>query len=556
VNTRSIRLGLLIDSHVQPAWIEQMLAETLALPFVRLELVVENAAPPDPPTSRVRNWWKNRNHLVFAAFMRLDRRKHHDPATSPHTPRDISQLLHGAPTIRVVPQRDRFHDAIKDDDVAQIQLRELDVVLRLGFRILRGSILHSARYGVWSYHHGDSGMQRGGPAGVWEVLESQASTGAILQVLGPELDGGKVIYRAHTATVRGSVTRNQSAYYWKTATFVPRKLRELHEFGDQAVAPLDRIQPYTRRLYTMPRNGEMIRLWLRHSWQRGRRKLDQLIRRQQWYIAYRFDEHGGAPNLTFHRFRALYPPSDRIWADPFVLQRDGRYYIFLEEKMFSQFRGHIAVIELTRDGVASDATPVLTLPHHLSYPCVFTWGGDTYLLPESHDAGALTLYRARSFPMEWEPVMQVLNDNVVDPTMAEIDGRWWLFATRRSAPGLDCDELYAYWSTSPLGPWTPHRRNPLKSDIRSARSAGRLFQRDGEWYRPAQDGASRYGSSIRLMRLHMLTESDFAEVEVAALAPEWDSGLHGMHTINGDGALTVIDLRRSIWRRGYGTRRR
>ncbi len=42
-------------------------------------------------------------------------------------------------------------------------------------------------------------MSRGGPAGFWEVMNDQPTTGSMLQVLNEELDNGRVIYRSHAA---------------------------------------------------------------------------------------------------------------------------------------------------------------------------------------------------------------------------------------------------------------------------------------------------------------------------------------------------------------------
>ncbi len=47
--------------------------------------------------------------------------------------------------------------------VERIRAADLDVLLRFGFNIIRAQILETARYGVWSYHHGDNREYRGQP---------------------------------------------------------------------------------------------------------------------------------------------------------------------------------------------------------------------------------------------------------------------------------------------------------------------------------------------------------------------------------------------------------
>jgi len=52
-------------------------------------------------------------------------------------------------------------------DLQAIRARDLDFVLRFAFGIIRGPVLESARYGVWSFHHGDPEKYRGGPYCFW-----------------------------------------------------------------------------------------------------------------------------------------------------------------------------------------------------------------------------------------------------------------------------------------------------------------------------------------------------------------------------------------------------
>ena len=61
--------------------------------------------------------------------------------------------------------------------IAALLSHDLDVILRFGFNILRGEVLTSARYGIWSFHHGDNEFYRGGPPLFWEVVEDNPCSG-------------------------------------------------------------------------------------------------------------------------------------------------------------------------------------------------------------------------------------------------------------------------------------------------------------------------------------------------------------------------------------------
>jgi len=81
------------------------------------------------------------------------------------------------------------------EDVATINKKDLDFILRFGFNIIRGEILNAARYGVWSFHHDDERKYRGSPPGFWELYYRDPVTGSILQRLTDRLDGGIVLKR-------------------------------------------------------------------------------------------------------------------------------------------------------------------------------------------------------------------------------------------------------------------------------------------------------------------------------------------------------------------------
>jgi len=85
------------------------------------------------------------------------------------------------------------------------------------------------------------------------------------------------------------------------------------------------------------------------------------------------------------------------------------------------------------------------------------------------------------------------------------------------------------------------------SDVRHARPAGRPFQVDGQWYRPAQNCSRRYGYAITLRRIVRLDPNEFVEETVTSLTPDWDPRVIATHTINAVDGLTLIDmqLRRS-----------
>ena len=89
-------------------------------------------------------------------------------------------------------------------------------------------------------------------------------------------------------------------------------------------------------------------------------------------------------------------------ADPFGLWRDGKLHLFAEAYDYRTRHGRIDLLILDEGFAVADRRTVLVEPWHLSYPFVFEGDGETWMLPEAHRSGRLTLYRAAAFPDRWE----------------------------------------------------------------------------------------------------------------------------------------------------------
>lgn len=549
---RKLRVGLLVDSLVLPRWVARVVREIQDSDVAEVSLVIQRQAPADVVRSAnlVARVWRKRRQLLPALFNRLDARLF-GVANDPFEPTDLSAELDAVPVVRLTPRLTAHSDYFPDVQADEIAQHDLDVALRFGFRILRGRALGIARYGVWSYHHGDNRVNRGGPAGFWEVVEQNPVTGSILQVLTEELDAGHVMYRSWSATDRRSVTRNKANFYWKSSAFVMRKLREVAERGEMALKPPvgegAGWEGYGNRLYAAPDNATIAR----HVVATGGRYIGDRVRRatshDQWTLAYHIATKASEPDVPAgapFRFKALVPPHDRFWADPFVVPHADGWTVFFEELVYREINAHISAFTISRDGSVGTPERVLERDYRLSYPFMLEWNGQWWMIPESAQNRTVELYRATDFPRGWVLESVLLeNVNAVDATIVQIEGRWWMFVNIAEEGASTLDELHLFAAPSPLGPWSPHRRNPVKSDVRSARPAGRPFFSAGAWYRPSQDCSVSYGWAIVMNRIERIDDDEYREVEVSRILPEWRPELTGIHTINAAAGLTVIDVR-------------
>ena len=534
---RPLRIGLLVDSLTQPRWVSKIINDIQSSDFAEICLVVKNEATSEP-LSRLKAYWKNRNFLLFALYNRVDNRVPlaEDDAFEDV---DIEQLLSGIPVLGVMPVMKKFSDYFPDDVIEKIRSYDLDVVISHGFRILRGEALRIAKHGVWSYHHGDNLVNRGGPAGFWEVMDASPISGAVLQILSEDLDNGEVISRGWTRTIdRFSVKGSRNNLYWRSSSFVVRKLKELYENG-KIPSDANLFRPYYNRLLKAPTNAELFPRLCKLTWLYVAQKARYSFFFDQWQLAYRFRNSPDDPNNSFYRFKYLVPPKDKFWADPFPVRFEGKYFVFFEEYLFKDDKAHISVIELSKSG-ASEATPVLKRDYHLSYPFMLHWNDRYYMIPETAGNKTIEVYSTDRFPHEWK-LETVLFEGIAarDATLFEVEGVWWMFVA--IADTEFSDELHLYYSKSPLGPWKPHAKNPVRSDVRNSRPAGRPFYWKGDLYRPAQDSSERYGYGMRINKVAQLTPTEFREEEVSQVLPQWRKDLRGTHTLNICDDLTIID---------------
>jgi hypothetical protein len=195
-------------------------------------------------------------------------------------------------------------------------------------------------------------------------------------------------------------------------------------------------------------------------------------------------------------------------ADPFMVETDDGYFLFFEVLDLDSNTGDIGYAS-SRDGRDwSYRKIVLDEPFHLSYPGIYQWNGDYYMIPESADNNDVRLYRATSFPEEWEYLGNLLSDaKHYDPTAFYRDNRWWMF-TSSVGNGV----LNLYYSDSLSSGWKAHPMNPLIDDSPDvARPAGHLFEYENRLYRVIQDDYPAYGIQVYAAEITRLTTDEYRE---------------------------------------------
>lgn len=278
---------------------------------------------------------------------------------------------------------------------------------------------------------------------------------------------------------------------------------------------------------------------------RAVRKLTSGGRPFYWQVAYRLIDGPGIAEtgrLDGVPFTVLGDDGERFYADPFVIEHDSRYFLFVEEFPYATGRGVISVAELGSDGKFGTPRVVLEETHHLSYPQVFAQDGEIFMIPESSAVRELVVYRAERFPDRWVRDSVLITDrDFNDATLLEAGGRFWLFGTERFGYGSASDTLTVYYSPSLRGPWAPHTLNPIAIDRSAARPGGAFIRHGDRILLPVQDGSRAYGGGLGLMELVRLDDGDVVFAPPRPIVPGAAWARSGIHTLNRADRLEVVD---------------
>ncbi len=537
-----LRIGLLIDSFEQPNWVGAILAELRSSNFARIVLVVLNGSAGTESNGTPARAAGGLSRLAYRMYCAWDdsRFGREQDALAPAS---ILPLLEGVETLSIGPVRRGHQDSFRADDLSAIRSRELDVVLRFGFRPLTDESRTIARHGVWSYPLDPTRPPEAAPPGFWEVMRRSPVTETTLEREGSTGET-VVLYRSLSATDPFSVRRSRDHIRGKSAAFVGRALRDLGECRVAISGQAPEVQgsvppPGPGQAILRPGNLKMLRLGLGLTGRFARDRMWRMCFTEQWALAFILGRPAAPPGA----FRIIRPPRDRSWADPFPVRHGESYHIFLEEIPRDTGKGHISVMTLDGTGTWGPPVKVLERDDHLAYPFVFEWSGQFFMIPETGANRTIELFRCASFPGTWVLEKVLMRDLAAsDATLHQIEGRWWMFVTLANAGARNTwEELHLFHADTPLGPWRPHARNPVKSDVRSARPAGRLFQDHLGLLRPAQDCSRRYGYAIVLHRVDRLDPERFEETEISRILPTWGRSVMATHTYNRVGDLTVVD---------------
>jgi hypothetical protein len=420
----------------------------------------------------------------------------------------------------IVQKKGKFSEFFSDNDVEHIKSFNLDFILRFEFGIIKGGILDSTKYGIWSFHHGDEQKYRGGPPAFWEIHNGDNITGSILQRLNDKLDAGIILKKGLLKT-QSNYVANRDQVYLESARWPLQVCLEIINNGQPFILPA--ASSTRAAIKVEPSNLQLVFFLIKTNIRKIRKIFEVLMYVDFWNIGVVHNNAGSFLTGSKKPSVAWFPLKSKkmFYADPCGLEDDNGLHIFFEAYPYKKSKGEIFYTNFSND-IYSEPKVILEESFHLSYPFLVEDNGCIYMVPESCEANSVMLYQAVEFPENWK-MIKVLIDNYpgVDNTLFKYDDIWWMFSSDKNKGSSH--NLNLFYADDLLSEWIAHPCNPIKTDIRSARSAGKPFIYDENIYRPSMNYSEKTEGSVSLNMVTVLTKKKYSEKVIKEILPYSES---------------------------------
>ena len=517
---RQLRIGVIFQDKVIPAWAYRMLAKIDKSSSSEFVLLIEDN------NDQTEN---NVNHFVYDLYKKLDR-KYFKTKPDALKKKSLDNLIN--------------LEAINIRDIESVEKPTIDIIINLGNNVLNENVSAIAKYGIWRFTFGKNESSTTELNGFWEVIDRKGMIDVILQMQTQNVN--KILAISPSLTDNLSVNRCQNSFLWKAASILPRKIEELYRVGEiEFFKRVNEIKHHssTNDIESISSNAKVLLKLAKFKWMRIQNIIKSFFYFDQWILLYRFEETT-IVSKELSKFKKILPPKGKFWADPHVIKKQDTYYIFIEELIYKENKGFISVIEMDNQGNYKDPVKILEQDYHLSFPFIIEDNDDIYMIPESKESKNIQLYKCVNFPYKWELETILMNNvNAVDTVVTKKDNKYWLFTNMIENDGASLyDELYLFSSDSLVSnDWKSHPENPIVSDVKNARMAGKLFEQNGNLHRPSQNCSNHYGYGMQINQITELTENAYTEKTTKSIFPNWDKRISSTHSISHTDNLTVID---------------
>lgn len=245
------------------------------------------------------------------------------------------------------------------------------------------------------------------------------------------------------------------------------------------------------------------------------------------------------------------PYSRKYWfADPLTYLYQNADYLFVEAYDRTIARGHIAVAEMDEPGKMVFQS-VIKEEYHMSFPMVFSWGKDIYMIPETSENFSINIYRAREFPFQWECVKQFKTEQkMVDTVLLKEENNRGIFLASEVNPCNPLEVRYQkfllqYGNNDWALTWDDAFNLQQHFNLRD-RNAGKCFADKKRLLLPTQISTDiDYGVKLSFKELSGDTWREIRDIapDDVVIKGVPQKNIIGIHTYSSTDRWEVIDVR-------------
>ncbi len=525
-----LRVAILSNNNSLFAWQQLVLQNIEKSDYAELTFCINinNESIPKEPWA-----WKILSRLDYSLFK----------------PHPNAQLINSVTTL--------FKKIIEYPEALEIFLSKsnppIDVLINFSNDLPDDNLISSIRYGVWEIVHSAPSCKKQGPPGAWELLLGLPEIGGYLKCNMHGETQSKILDQTFVCTDWISYSRNANSIYWHAYPMIHRNLKRLYETkelkGINGVSyQTSSYNNLTHSNFAYPKTKELFWHVTKALFKKTRQIIESKLYFNQWILLFYNSANSTPYNLS--QFTRINPPKDRFWADPFLIEKNNKQYLFIEELIYKDKLGHLAVMELDDNGNYTNPKIILKKEYHLSYPFLFEDKDNLYMIPETSGNKDIQLYKCTNFPYEWKLEKTLMNNVIaLDTTIYKKGDTYWMFTNLKQHNGMPSNvELFLFYSKELVSnQWTPHPLNPVVTDVKKARPAGQLFEEGNNLVRPSQNCSHYYGYGLNFNKITKLDELNYEEEILHGIEPRWKKDVLCTHTFNFNNNIFVSDakIRRS-----------
>jgi len=510
-----ITIGIILDSSIIPAWVFSTLKEIIQLDNFEIKMIVKY---PDKKESE-------KNNLIHNIYKKFES-KRKLLIKNALEKIDIKNIIKNA---EIIDYSNKLNNnkLIKVDLIINFTNYELDLIF-----------YKYTKFGIWQNQFYKNYSKNNTFNSFWEVFNNNNVTCVNLGMT--YSNKLYLITNSYISTDLLSTKRNTNNTYWKNSSLILRSLLKFEKNQEKFIEEIKK-NPSDFYIKKLPKNKDYLLIIIKMMIRTVKARFFQKLFFDQWEILFKF---GGKPVSETKKFTKISSKKGFL-ADPHIIFKNDHYFVFVEETETMNGKGHISIIDIDSNGNYTIPKKILDCPYHLSYPSIFDYQDNYYMIPESHKNKTIEIYKCDKFPDNWK-FQQTLFKNIdaVDTTLFQYNEKWWLFTCiKQNSNLIEYNELFIYYSDQPFSEnWVSHPMNPVVSDVRKARSAGKIFEKEGKIFRPSQDCSSGYGYRVIINQILKLTENEYEEKEIEFIEP-YESKMQGIHTFNSESGMIIIDAK-------------